>query len=79
MAPQQIKKNLDARPFIPFRLHLSDGTSYDVHDPADAYVDMLYLTVGVEPDAESGLFRRSIQISPNRVTRIEPMPERKAS
>lgn len=79
MAPQQIKKNLVARPFIPFRLHLRDGSAYDVRDPADAYVDMLYVTVGTDPDAESGLFRKSIQISPNHVSRIEPMPELKAS
>ncbi|RYG71338.1 hypothetical protein EON77_12995 [bacterium] len=79
MAPQQIKKNLDARPFIPFRLHLSDGSAYDVHDPSDAYVDMLFVTVGTEPDAESRLFRKSIQISPSHVSRNEPMPELKAS
>lgn len=79
MAPQEIRRALIEKPFTPFKLHLSDGSSHIVLDPADAGVDMLYVSVGVDPDAESGLFRKSIQISPNHVTRIEPMPELKAS
>ena len=64
---------------MPFRMYVSDGSHFDVLDPSDAYVDMLYVTVGTEPDSESGLFRKSIQIAPNHVTRIEPMPKLKAS
>lgn len=79
MPPQEIKKVLVEKPFIPFRLYVSDGSSYDVLDPADAYVDMLYVSVGLEPDAESGLFRRSVRISPNHVTRILPLPELRKS
>jgi hypothetical protein len=79
MAPQEIKKALEEQPFIPFRLHLSDGTAWDVTDRNQAYVDMLYVSVGINPDSETGLFRKSIRISPNHVTRLEPMPELKAS
>lgn len=67
------------RPFIPFRLYLSDGSNFDVLSESDALVDLLYVSVGTDPDPESGLFRKSIRISPNHVTRIEPMPELKAS
>ena len=75
MAPQEIKKALTEKPFMPFRLHVSDGSIYAVLDPSDAYVDMLAVLVGTDPDDESGLFRKRMRISPNHVTRIEPMPE----
>ena len=75
MAPQEIRKALLEKPFMPFRLHISDGSVYSVLDPSDATVDLLTVHVGVDPDDESGLFRKTIRISPNHVTRIEPMPE----
>lgn len=75
MAPQEIKKILTEKPFMPFKLHISDGSVFTVLDPGDAYVDMLSVQVGVDPDNESGLFRKTIRISPTHVTRIEPMPE----
>ena len=75
MAPQEIKKALTEKPFMPFRLHLSDGSVFSVLDPSDATVDLLAVHVGVDPDNESGLFRKTVRISPNHVTRIEPMPE----
>ena len=75
MAPQEIKKVMTEKPFMPFRLHVSDGSVYSVLDPSDATVDVLAVYVGVDPDDESGLFRKTIRISPNHVTRIEPMPE----
>lgn len=60
---------------MPFRLYISDGSVFEVHDSSDAYVDLFTVSVGTQPDDESGLFRKTVRISPNHVTRIEPMPE----
>ena len=76
MAPQEIHKKWKQRPFMPFKLHVADGTSYEVLNPADIYVDMLRVYVGVDPDDESGVFRKSMHISPSHVSRIEPLPDR---
>lgn len=73
MPPQEVRKVLTDRPFIPFRIHVSDGSSYDVPYPADAFVEMLYITVGIDPD-DSGLFRRTVRISPNHISRLEMLP-----
>lgn len=78
MAPQEIRKHWTVRPFKPFRIHVSDGSHYDVLDPMELHVDMLSVSVGVDPD-DSGLFRRSVYISPNHVSRIEPLNELPAS
>lgn len=75
MAPQEILKALKERPFMPIRIHLSDGSAFNVLDPSDATMDILTLYVGTDPDDESGLFRKMNRISPSHVMRIEPMPE----
>ena len=75
MAPQEIHKQWKQRPFMPFKLHVADGTSYEVLDPADIIVDMLRVYVGIKPD-ESGLFTTTMHISPSHVSRIEPLPDR---
>src|SRR6266496_1134023 len=38
MRPDEIRKHLDAEPFIPFRLCLSDRSSYEIQHPDQAIV-----------------------------------------
>jgi hypothetical protein len=74
MAPQDIFKKIKAKPFHPFRVHISDGSSYDVLDSVYAFMTSpTELAIGVDPDGESGLPQRSVYIAPNHVTRIEPI------
>lgn len=77
MAPQEIRNHWKAAPFVPFRIHVSDGSHYDVLDPTDLHVDMLRVSVGIDPD-DAGLFQRSVYISPNHVSRIEPLTQERA-
>ena len=72
MAPQDILKKLNRQPFQPFRMHVSDGVSYDVNYVGQASVILTEVYVGVDPD-DSGLPTRSVYIAPNHVTRIEPI------
>ncbi len=74
MPPQEIRKYLAMKPFRPFRLHVTDGSSYEVPDPMYIHVDLLNVTVGVGRDEETGLPQRSDLIAPNCVSRIEPLP-----
>jgi hypothetical protein len=41
MPPQDLLQALRRQPFVPFRLHITDGTVYDVRHP-----EMLLLAVG---------------------------------
>ena len=72
MAPQDLHKKINAQPFHPFRVHISDGASYDVIERAFVYMSITELIVGIEPD-EYGVPKRSIYIAPNHVTRVEPI------
>ena len=73
MAPQDILKKLNAQPFRPFRVFISDGATFDVHERSHAYVALTEFVVGVDLD-EFDVPKRSIYIAPNHVTRIEPLP-----
>ncbi len=75
MAPQDILRQLKQTPFKPFRLHISDGSAYDVLDPFMARVELTQLWVGVKIDDETGLPLKSVYLAPNHVTRIEPLIE----
>ncbi|MEM7808969.1 MAG: hypothetical protein AAF561_12745 [Planctomycetota bacterium] len=72
MAPQEIRKHHIKRPFRPFRIHMNDGSEYEVTDPFHMTVNMLDVVVGWDPD-EGGIPTRSMYLSPSHVSRIEPL------
>lgn len=78
MGPLEIRKLIKRDPFIPVRIHVVDGSHYDIFSPADIWVDMLSIAVGVNPD-DSGLFRASNYVSPSHVSRNEPLPPESSS
>jgi hypothetical protein len=70
MPPQEIRKFVFEEPFIPFRMYVSDGSSYEVTAAEYVEVYLLHVSVGIDPD-ESGLPRRTVHIAPNHITRVE--------
>lgn len=79
MAPQEIHKMLKQMPFVPFKVLVADGSVYEILSPSDAWMSLLTLHVGIDPDDDSGLFRNTVYVSPSHVWRLVPMPELKAS
>jgi hypothetical protein len=47
MTPYDVLKLLRERPFRPFRVHLSDGTSYEVRHPELAVVGTSTVFIGI--------------------------------
>lgn len=72
MAPNEIQEHLKIRPFLPFRLYVSDGSSYEVTDPVYAYVTMNRVEIATE-FSEDHIPTRSIYCDPRHITRIEPI------
>lgn len=52
MSPEDILELLERRPFVPFRIHMSDGSSYKVRHPEMAVVmrSTLFLGIAEYPD-----------------------------
>ena len=82
MRPEDFQEGLRKKPFQPFRIHLSDGTRYDLRHPELVMVGRSIALVG-EPaaDTEVPIFDRYETISLIHITRLEPIgkPKSKSS
>ena len=63
---------------MPLRVHISDGSSYEIPEPYFASINVTELHLGVDPD-EHGIPKRTIYCDIRHVTRIEPLPQAHAS
>jgi hypothetical protein len=77
MNPVEILTHVRTQPFEPFRLHVSDGSHYDVPHPEFIYVMRNAVMVTVRSDSEE-VTEKAIRIDPIHITRLEPMQTHKA-
>ncbi len=72
MRPNVILAHVRKQPFVPFRVHISDGASYDVPHPEMILVTSNTVVIAQPPIAE-GVPEHSVLCDPIHVTRIEPI------
>lgn len=72
MQPVEIWAHLRRDPFLPFRVHLSDGSSYDIRHPEMAMLSLIELAIAIEP-TNGDIPERMVYCDPLHVTRIEPL------
>jgi hypothetical protein len=72
MHPEEVRRHLRQQPFLPIRVFVSDGSTYDVHDPAYTYVSRREVVIGMDI-GENQLPRRSAYLDPIHITRVEPL------
>ena len=73
MSPVELINHLRNQPFQPLRLHLSDGSCYDVRHPELALVTLTQVAVAIPPP-QGGVPERMVYCDPNHITRVEPIP-----
>jgi hypothetical protein len=71
--PTDVREHLEAQPFGPFRLFLSDGETLDVRHPDMCIVSRSAVYVGVADRRSPGVAQRVTQCSLLHITRIEPL------
>lgn len=74
MKPEDIKQLLNAKPFVPFRLHLSDGSAYDITHPDLVLLSKSAVDVGVSLDPASGIAERIVRCALMHVVKLDPQP-----
>ncbi len=72
MSPGEIQKHQRATPLIPFRVHVSDGSSYEVREPHHLAASARIVFIGIGKVVD-GVPVNSIYINPIHITRIEPL------
>ncbi len=72
MRPGQIRDHLKIQPFRPIRIHISDGSSYDIRHPEMAYVTASQVMIALEM-SEDDLPDKVVFCYPVHITRIEAL------
>jgi len=83
MRPEDLLELLRKRPFMPFRIHMTDGQSYDIVHPEAVLVLRSRAIIGLRPDPATKIPDQSEQIALLHVVRTSeisaearhPMPE----
>jgi|WetSurMetagenome_2_1015567.scaffolds.fasta_scaffold1473836_1 hypothetical protein len=74
MRPEDILQLLRRRPFEAFRIHLSDGSEFDIRHPELAIVERSKIIVGVPgPEGPDGPVERTVFCALMHITRVEPI------
>jgi hypothetical protein len=70
-----LRKRILEHPFQPFRVHLTDGRRFDIHDPSWNLVGEGIFLIGVAPDDEpqSRLPDRHERIDYRLIAKVEPL------
>ena len=72
MHPEELFAAVRRRPFMPFRLHVSDGSSHDVRHPDSVLVSRRATVLGV-PDDPTRPAERLVTVALVHVTRLEEL------
>jgi hypothetical protein len=75
VSPQDLLNELRRRPFVPFLLHISDGTVYQVRHPELVMVGLTSANIGYLAPGDPRFYERYNVVDLCHVTRLEPRPD----
>jgi len=74
MPPQDLLQAIRKRPFVPFRLHLTDGMTYEVYHPELMMVGLASAIVGVSaPGQGQPVYEHYETVDLRHIVRMEPL------
>ena len=75
MTPEDLKEHLRKKPFVPFRITLTDGSTHDVRHPELCMVGRrsVEIGVGVKENDPDLLFDRIVHADVFHVVKVEPL------
>jgi len=74
MTPQDITRLLERTPFVPFRLHLTNGQMFEAKHPDFVWVFRSRLELAVPAAEDARIKHRAEHISLLHIARIEELP-----
>ena len=74
MAPQELAAAIRRRPFVPFRLTLTEGSAYEIRHPELCMAGRRSAVIGLLPTEDPDhLFERSVTVDLLHVVKLEPL------
>ncbi len=74
MRAEELMELLRVRPFVPLRIHLTDGQTYDIYHPDLVLVLRQRVDIGLKPDPATNVLERVEHCSLLHVVRVEELP-----
>ncbi len=74
MTAEQLRQQLYREPFQPFRVRISDGRAFEIHDPYLHLVGESVFVVGIPAPDEPRFYDRQVWVPLNMVEGVEPLP-----
>lgn len=75
MLAEEVALLVRRKPFVPMRLHLADGTTFDFLEPHPTMVSRQWLRIATDVDPHSGVVDRSVDLWLANILRVEEFPE----
>jgi hypothetical protein len=80
MPLEALLEMLRHRPFVPFRIHLTDGSTYEVRHPDLAMPGARSVLIGIPSrDLPEGVYDRFVVLALVHITQLEPLGTATAS
>jgi hypothetical protein len=73
MRAEELVQLAKRQPFIPIRLHLTTGQTYDIRHPELMWVYRQRVDVALNPDPKTGVLDRSEHLSLLHIVRVEDL------
>jgi hypothetical protein len=74
MRAEGLTELLRTRPFVPLRIHMTDGHTYDIRHPDMVLVLRQRVDIGLQPDPATGVLDRVEHCSLLHIVRVEELP-----
>jgi hypothetical protein len=72
ITPKQLRQLMTANPFRPFRIHLSDGSYYDIPNHDAAIVEQATVDIGVNLDSD-GIAEKLVRCAIMHIVKLEDL------
>lgn len=73
MSHEDLQARIQRRPFIPFRLILTEGTSYEIRHPELFMLGKRSAVIGIAKDPEQNFYDASVMVDLLHIVRLEPL------
>jgi hypothetical protein len=73
MSPTEVLRLIQARPFVPFRMKLSNGAPYDITHPEPCIVGRTFFHVGLPDTTEEPTAARVVSVALIHVNELIPL------
>lgn len=73
MRAEEFKELLEVQPFVPLRIHMSDGKTFDIHHPDTVLVLRSRIDIGVPAEPPARILDRVEHCSMLHVVRVEEL------